>query len=219
MIAESVMDWVITHRTSIINGLITGLILTGVFTLVKRFWDQIWSLLPSPSPFTPEGRMEKAKKMLDRWYTIWKDGEIVLRPPPGAALDSHLPEFRKGLLYIFAARDAYDMGRRKTPEVTQYELAEKSIFCDSGFLSSMGVRIDEVESVEVDCNKEVLVVDGHKEAFEMNESDREKEVIEIDEVDCDKEMSELKGEEERVEVFKLGRSKADDIAVYIKQLS
>lgn len=215
MVAESVMDWVITHRTSLINSLI----ILGVVALVKRFWNQIWSLLPSPSPFTPEGRMEEAKKMLDGWYTIRKDGEIVLRPPPGAALDSHLPEFRKGLLYIFAARDAYDMGRRKTPEVTQYELAEKSIFCDSGFLSSMGVRIDEVESVEVDCDKEVLVVDGHKEAFEMNESDRDKEVTEIDEVDCDKEMSELRGKKEGVEVFKLNRSKADDTAAYIKQLS
>lgn len=219
MVAESVMDWVITHRTSIINGLIVGLIITGVVTLVKWFGDRIWSVLPSPSRFTPEGRMEEAKKMLNGWYTVRKDGEIVLQPPPGAALDSHLPEFRKGLLYIFAARDAYDMGRRKTPEVTQYELVEKSIFCDSGFLSSMGIRIYEVGSVEVDCDKEALVVDGHKEAFEMSELACDKEVTEVNEGDCDKEMSELEGDKEMVEVFKLDRSEADDIAAYIKQLS
>lgn len=97
--------------------------------------------------------MEKAKRMLEGWYTVEKDGEIVFHPPPEAKLDSHLPHFRKALLYIFAARDAYEMERRETPKVTHQELAERGIYCDPDFLSDMSLGADIEKSHEVDEKK------------------------------------------------------------------
>lgn len=106
--------------------------------------------------------MEKVKRMLEGWYTIEKDGEIVSHPPPEAKLDLHLPHFRKAPLYIFAARDAYDMERRETPKVTHQELVERGIYCDPDLLSDMGLGADIEELDEV----------GEKKVSEGYELDR-----------------------------------------------
>lgn len=140
------------------------LVILGLVGWIKKTW--IKQHLPPLN--TPERTMKRAKRMLDGWYTIEKNGEIVFRPLPEARLDSHLPHFRKAPLYIFAARDAYDMNRRETPIVTDQELGERGIYCDTDLLVDMGLGAEIEESAEAGCNKEA----GEKKVSEGYELDR-----------------------------------------------
>lgn len=110
-----IIELILERALALIEQLFIELLVLAILALLG--WvARTWIEHPLPPLNTPERTMEKAKGMLEGWYTVKNDGEIVFHPPPGAELDSHLPHFRKALLYIFAARDAYDMERRENAE-------------------------------------------------------------------------------------------------------
>ncbi|WP_207587209.1 hypothetical protein [Halomontanus rarus] len=84
---------------------------------------------------TDEDLMEEAMDELDGWFTIHENGEIDLK-----VADNLVPD-RKGMLYVFAARVAYEANKRESPLVSKKEVMDKLNMTEGEarvFLSKMG---------------------------------------------------------------------------------
>lgn len=221
-------EWLVAFERIIISGGIGT-----IFLMVLYNWlvDPVLSRLVNEfSPFaTPiaqnseEAIMTEAKEILDGWYTIRKDGEIILTPPPKARMDSNHEAWRKPVLYIFAAKDAYDMGKRESPQVSHQELIEKSVPSDPEFLSvvnwSHWINYYEGEVTELDSDREVITYDADvdKEVFELSGQDYE--ILTGDKLGYDREVMVVDHGEEfpgAHMVFELDSTKATEAAEYVK---
>lgn len=141
MVVESVVDWVTASPIRIIGSVVTsaiGSVIASWFLLPlggkakRRMYDLLASgnseESPSVNNFTERKKMQEAEKMLEGSFLIKENGKIVLEVPSQYTIG-----FRRLILYIFAARVAYDRGKRKTPKVNGREvhtLVEPYIFDD-----------------------------------------------------------------------------------------
>lgn len=180
-----VSEWLTEFdRVSISSGIVAAIFAKVLYDRIlspglSRLWSRISPFASPIGENTEEAIMREAKEMLEGWYAIRQNGEIVCDPPSNALMDSYMEEWRKPVLYIFAAKDAYEMGKRKTPQVSYHELVEKSVPSDPEFLSinprSHWIDFYEGEAVELDSGREVFVYDSDvdREMFELLDQDCE----------------------------------------------
>lgn len=223
-------EWLTEFERTILSSGIA----ISIFAMILYNWliDPVLSRLINRVPLfaspagknTEEAIMAEAREMLEGWYAIRKNGEIVFTPPTEARIDSFLEHSRKPVLYLFAAKDAYDMGKRNTPQVSDFELVEHSIPYDWEFLV-LNPRLDfinsyECEAVELESGKEVVVCEGVDEVvFESLE--RNCEILQNNEVDCNEEAVVVDcGKKDGTSipqfVFELNGTKAVNAAEYLK---
>lgn len=87
---------------------------------------------------TDEELYDRAKTILDGHFAILEDGEIQLEI-------EDIPYDCRAMLYVFAARVAYDAGRRDSPLVSNQEIQDEiggSTASANIFFSKMGDRVD-----------------------------------------------------------------------------
>lgn len=160
MVVESVVDWILASSlrmmlvvgtiTAVIGGIIVKSLLPRVGSVVKstvrdsfldgQRHDCSPQSLEESQPATDlketdEEVMQEARERLEGWFVIRDNGEIELRPQAGTTT-----QLKGSLLYIFAARVAYDRGKRETPKVSQSELVREVGSYEHDFLSSLEDR-------------------------------------------------------------------------------
>lgn len=193
--------------------------------ILSRLADRVSPSAPVIGANSEEAIMAEAKEMLEGWYAIRQSGEIICDPPPEASMDSFLEDWRKPVLYLFAAKDAYDQGKRKTPQVSDWELVENSIPYDPEFLTiaprSHWIDFYEAEAVELDNGREAVVCGSSvdRDVFELLE--RDCEILQREELDFNGEVMVVDcGKKDGTPipqlVFELDGIKAIEAAEYLK---
>lgn len=116
---------------------------------------------------TDEEKMREAMGELDGWFEIQEQGDIILRPVP----DQYNID-RKAMLYVFAAKVAYDADERPTPKVSKQELMDEMGFSSAAagvFISKMGDFID--RDFDPDDTETLVEMEEEDIIFETNPSE------------------------------------------------
>lgn len=161
-----------------------GLTFLGTLLTIQDWWEKRGLELPPTTDndseqdglSTPargfvesdEQRMKRAMDELEGWFIIREEGEIILQPEP-----DQISADRRGILYVFAARVAYDAGERESPKVSKKEVRDEVDFSSA----SAGVFIDKMFNedeyfISLDFDPEdaetVYEIDDEEMTFELN---------------------------------------------------
>jgi hypothetical protein len=145
--ANSIINSILSFGTLVTSGLsVIGAVVTIADFLQKRdlFDAGITTnnsepdTLSSPAQgfvVTDEERMKQAMNKLQGWFRIREDSGIVLTPD-----SEHIGNDREGMLYVFAARVAFNADERASPKVSIEEIQNEIGFSEASakvFLDKM----------------------------------------------------------------------------------
>ena len=116
-----------------------------------------------------------ARMKLDGWFWILDDGEIRLKTNEDLHYD------RKGMLYIFAARVAFDARKRESPQVSKQELLDTI----GGTTNSMNVFLNKMGD---------KLIKNYETAEEKERMNNEELIVELNIRNADKAAKYIRGE-------------------------